>query len=315
MPLRLVMMATGRFALPTFQALLSGPHEVCGLITQPDRTGRGHHRHPHPMKEAALARGTPVFQPADVNAAESLAVVRDWRPDVCVVAAYGQILSAEFLAIPRWGGINLHASLLPKYRGAAPVPYAVLNDEAETGVTIFQMEPRLDAGPILGVARTPIGPAETAGELELRLAELAIPLTLRVLEQIAAGTTQPIPQDASRASRAPRLKKSAGAIDWTQPARRIDCHVRAMQPWPMAYTALETAAGGTLRLIVLEVQPSQIRSEAPPGCVVHVDAESLHVQTGCGAVRLVRLRPEGKRDMSAREFLCGHPIAVGMRFR
>src|SRR5580704_10941854 len=264
--LRLVMMATGGFALPTFRALLEGKHTVVGLFTQPDRTGRGHHRHVNPLKELALERGLPVFQPEKANTTEAVADLAALAPDLCVVAAYGQILSAELLAVPRLGAINVHASILPKYRGAAPIQTAILQGETETGITIFQIEPKLDAGPILGIERTPIGAKETSGELESRLSILGADLALRVVDQIAAGTTQPIVQDSTQASRAPRLKKESGRIDWNRSPRQIDCQVRALQPWPLAYSTLamrhDKAVGGgpgrSLRLIVLEV-------EAPEG--------------------------------------------------
>jgi len=186
--LKLVMMGTGEFALPTFEALYRTPHRVTGLFTQPDRTGHGHHRSPHnPMKQLALEHGTPVFQPEKVNTPEALADLRACAADLLVVAAYGQILSRELLEIPRLGTINVHASLLPKYRGAAPVAYAILNGDSETGVSIIQVLPQLDAGPILAVAGTPIGPQETAGVLEDRLARLAVDLVPGVLDQFAAA--------------------------------------------------------------------------------------------------------------------------------
>ena len=207
MALRLVMMGTGSFALPTFQGLLESEHQVTGLFTQPDRVGKGHHHHVNPLKDAALARGVPVFQPAKVNTPEALAELRALQADVFVVAAYGQILSDELLRIPRLGAFNVHASLLPKYRGAAPIQYAVLNGETETGITIFRIEPKLDAGPILAVAETPIGSEETAGELEERLADIAVELVKGVLRDIERGTALGIPQDAAKATRAPHIRK------------------------------------------------------------------------------------------------------------
>src|SRR5579872_6100428 len=175
--LKLVMMGTGEFALPTFEALYGTPHQIVALVTQPDRTGRGHHQsRENPMKQLALARQTPVYQPEKVNAPEALDSLRAFKADLFVVAAYGQILSPELLSIPRLGAINVHASLLPKYRGAAPVAYAILNGDAETGVSIIQVLPQLDAGAIFAVARTPIGATETSGQLEDRLARLAVEL-------------------------------------------------------------------------------------------------------------------------------------------
>ncbi|MEX0718172.1 MAG: methionyl-tRNA formyltransferase, partial [Planctomycetaceae bacterium] len=289
-------------------------HEVAALFTQPDRAGRGHHHHPHPLKDEALARATPVFQPENVNSPDSLADLRRLGADVFVVAAYGQILSAELLATPRWGAINLHASLLPKYRGAAPVQYAIWKGEAETGVTIFRIEPKLDAGPILAVARTPIEPNETSGDLETRLAALAAPLLAKTLAQIASGATEELPQDRSAVTKAPRLKKSDGLIDWSRSPAAIDCQVRAMQPWPKPYSYLLTHGHEPLRLIVLEVEPVEWAPSVAPGTVVEATREWLVVQADHGAVELVRVQPAGKRPMTAAEFLRGHAVRVGDRF-
>jgi methionyl-tRNA formyltransferase len=321
------MMATGGFALPTFRALLERGHTVVGLFTQPDRTGRGHHRHVNPLKELALERGLPVLQPESAKTSEAIASLAALAPDLCVVAAYGQILSAELLAVPRLGAINVHASILPKYRGAAPIQTAILQGETETGITIFQIEPKLDAGPILGIERRPIGPKETSGELESRLSILGAKLALRVVAQIAAGATQPIIQDSTQASRAPRLKKESGRIDWNRSPRQIDCQVRALQPWPLAYSTLamrhdKTGGGGpgrSLRLIVLEVEaPEGLSvggsSDAVPGTVLSVDNRRFVVQTGSGPLEIDRLQPEGKRAMTAAEFLVGYPVRPDDRF-
>lgn len=316
MPLRIVMMGTGEFALPVFRAVLDSPHDVVGLFTQPDRTGRGHHRHRHPMKELALERGTPVFQPESINKPDGLASLASLTADLGLVAAYGQILSGEVITTPRLGCINVHASLLPKYRGAAPIHYAVRNGETETGVTIFQIEPKLDAGMILGVTKTDIGPKETTGELHDRLAELAIPLTLRVLDEIESGDTNPQPQDARLVTKAPSMKKSFGEIDWSQPAERIRNHVRAMQPWPTAFTFLHQRDHPPLRVILGEVDAvddpeTAVSSSMAPGTVVVAHEESLIVRTGDGLLRIVKLRPEGKRDMTAADFLHGHFLQPG----
>ncbi len=304
MPYRLVMMGTGTFALPTLKALCESSHEVAALVTQPDRRGRGHHRHPHPMKETAQSAGVPVFQPEDVNAPESLDELRRIDADVFIVAAYGQILSAELLSIPKLGAYNLHASLLPKYRGAAPIHYAILEGETETGVTLFRIEPRLDAGPILGMTRTAIGDDETTGELEERLAEDAAVLTLQVLGELEAGTAREQPQTED-ATRAPKMRKEMGEIDWTQPAERIARHVRAMQPWPSPYTFLHQPGSPVSRVLILKTSPGEGDSESlQPGSIV-ADGKTLQVQTGSGLLRVLRLQPAGKREMEAEEFLRG----------
>jgi methionyl-tRNA formyltransferase len=314
--MNLVMMGTGEFALPTFETLYKTPHSVVGLFTQPDRTGRGHHQSlENPMKEFALAHATPVFQPERVNVTEALTRLRSLNPDLLVVAAYGQILSPELLAIPRMGAINVHASLLPKYRGAAPVAYAILNGDSETGVSIIQVLPQLDAGPILAVARTPIGPHETAGSLEDRLARLAVDLLPGVIEQFASGTLRPLAQPESLVTRAPKLKKQMGEIDWTKTAREVDCHIRAMQPWPNPYTFLHSPERPPQRLLVLAVRAAEAtQSGAQPGTPIEVEKERLVVQTGAGAVEIIQIQPEGKRPMTAADFLRGRRITSADRF-
>ncbi|MFN0052788.1 MAG: methionyl-tRNA formyltransferase [Planctomycetales bacterium] len=314
--LRLVMMGTGEFALPTFVGLCNTEHLVAALYTQPDRTGPGRHQgHANPMRQHALERGIPVFQPVQVNAPDALSQIQELHPDVLVVAAYGQILSSALLALPRLGAINVHASLLPKYRGAAPVAYAILHGESETGVSIIQILPRLDAGPILATAQTPIGALETAGELEDRLAQLAVPLIPPVLAELAAGTARPISQSDSMATRAPKLTKEMGAIDWSRSAAEIDCQVRALQPWPKAYTWVETPGKPRHRIVVLEVRPARASSDSvpPPGTVVSLETEGLGVQTGSGPVELVRVQPDGKRGMTGGDYLRGNRVQPGHR--
>jgi len=303
--LRIVMMGTGTFALPTFQKLIESDHDVVGLVTQPDRTGRGHHHHVNEMKEAALEAGVDVFQPEKVNTSEALQRLREFQADIFVVAAYGQILSKELLEIPRLGAINLHGSLLPKYRGAAPVQFAVLNGEKESGVTIFQIEPKLDAGEILGMVTTEIGPKETSGQLHDRLAELSAPLTLDMLQQLEAGTETRQLQDASLVTRAPKITKQAGLIDWSKPTKEIPWHIYGMQPWPMPFTFLHLPEKKPQRLLILDIDPAGDGGNglAPGDCVVR-DCQFL-VRTGDGFVRVNTLQPAGKRAMSAEDFLRG----------
>ena len=312
MPLRLVMMGTGSFAVPTFKRLYESEHDVVGLFTQPDRTGRGHHRHVNPLKETALEHGTPVFQPQSAKTPEAIADLASCDADLCVVAAYGQILSAELLAVPRLGAINLHGSLLPKYRGAAPVQYAVWNGEAESGVTIFQIEPKLDAGAILGVVKTPIGAKETSGELMARLGDLSVDITLEVINKLAAGTATPILQNADEVTQSPMLKKADGLINWSEPAERIECQIRAMQPWPKAHTYLHRAnSDKPQRLIVLDADPVEISGDKPPGTVIQADARTVIVQTGTSGLELKTIQPEGKRALKTAEYQCGQAITTG----
>lgn len=315
MPLRLVMLGTGDFAVPAFSALYDTPHEVLALYTQPERTGQGHHRQADSrIKQVALAHGTPVLQPSSVNTPEALDELRKFNADVFVVAAYGQILSQALLDIPRLMPINVHASLLPKYRGAAPVAYAIWKGEMETGVCIIQVVPALDAGDVLGTVKTPIGSRETAGELEDRLAELAAPLTVRVLNEMESGAVHRIPQDAALMTRAPKLRKEQGAIDWAKPTREIDCLVRAMQPWPKAFTFAHIAGKPPLRLLVLEVRSHAAGVTADPGTILQADKTGLLVQSDDGVLEIVRLQPDGKKAMSAADFLRGHALSPGDRF-
>lgn len=314
MSLRLVFLGTGSFALPTFRGLYETGHQVVGLVTQPDRTGRGHHRHVNPLKELAEENSTPVFQPAKANDADSIARLQDFEADLFVVAAYGQILSAELLSIPRLGAINLHASLLPKYRGAAPIQYAVLCGETETGITIFQIEPKLDAGPVLGVVKTDIGEKETYGELQDRLSELAVPLTNQVVDELATGTTNPQIQDASLVTKAPRLTKEQGQIPWQKSARLVCCHIRGVQPWPKPSTTLEFEEGKPLRLLVLDAEPTDRVVAGDPGSIEVEDRKRLFVKTGEGTIEIRSLQPEGKKPMTAAQFLNGRTLTNADRF-
>jgi len=317
MPLRLVMMGTGEFAVPVFGALCESPHEVVGLVTQPDRTGRGHHHHVNPMKETALAHAIPVFQPEKANRRESLERLQEFAADLFVVAAYGQILSSKLLAIPRLGAINVHASLLPKYRGAAPVNYAILCGETETGITIFQIEPKLDAGPMLARVATPIGGKETAGELEQRLARLAIEPTVEVVNGLESSSIEPLTQDDTQVTLAPRMAKSMGLIDWTKSSAQTECHIRAMQPWPKPFTFLHQPDNKPLRTLILDADVVAVPAEeesAKPGTVVGVCEEELLVRTGDGAIAVRQIQPAGKRAMSTPDFLHGHSLSVGDTF-
>jgi methionyl-tRNA formyltransferase len=290
------------------------------------------------MQRAAEELGLPVWQPDTVNSDESSLRLRAENPDLLVVCDYGEILKAPILAAAPLGGINLHGSLLPKYRGAAPVQWAVLNGDAETGNTVIQMTPGLDAGPILGVDRVSIDPDETAGELEARLAERGGELVLRVVDELAARAAKPISQDKSQASKAPRLEKEHGLIDWSRPATTIKNQVRALDPWPRAYTHWQRGAGEPLRLIVHRVQTTseafpnapQVVGSVPlpsPGTILQTSRQTpnptgagvnttpqLIVAAGDGALELLAVQPAGKRVMSAAEFLRGYPLAPGERF-
>jgi methionyl-tRNA formyltransferase len=329
--MRLVMMGTGTFAEPTFRALLAGPHEVVGLVTQPDRHV-GHERGSTrqvgaSMKSIALEHCVPVFQPESVNTPEGVAGLREMAPDLLVVAAYGQILSKEVLAVPPQGGINVHASLLPKYRGAAPVAWAIYHGETETGITIIRMSVHLDAGDILLQEAVQIGADETAGELEARLAVVGARLATAALDQLAKGTVKGVKQDQTRATKAPKLKKEHGLIDWTRTAEQVCNQIRAMQPWPTAYTFLHQKTRPPVRISVTKatvghVPQTDITASGPrPGdaCSLRMRepiGDVLVVETGSPdhVVRILELQLAGKRRMPAAEFLRGHKIQSGDRF-
>lgn len=351
--MRIVMMGTGTFAEPTLEALLAGPHPVVGLVTQPDRpTGqeRGSTRQVGKgMKTIAQEHGVPVYQPESINTPDGVARLRELRPDLLVVAAYGQILNRDVLAVPAHGGINVHGSVLPKYRGAAPVAWAIYYGEKQSGVTIIRMSVHLDAGDMLAQEAIDILPDETAGELEARLAPLGARLAVQVIDQIAAGTTQGAKQDQSQVTKAPKLKKEDGFIDWTRTAQQVCNQVRAMQPWPTAYTFLHRQGHQALRIILCRVasrehgDPLQPPSAAvgvihefawwdqgeganfSPGVVIIHPKElwggqlSRHARLFVAAghrsqVEVLDLQPAGKRRMPAAEFLRGHQLQPGDHF-
>ena len=320
--MRLVMMGTGTFAEPTFRALLAGAHQVVGVVTQPDRPvgqERGSTRQTGPsIKALAVEYSIPVFQPESINTPEGVAWLGVLQPDLLVVAAYGQILSKEVLAVAPSGGINVHASLLPKYRGAAPVAWAIYHGETRTGVTIIKMSVHLDAGNILAQSTVEVGPEETAGELEARLAVMGGQLALQVIDQIASGTAQGVKQDKAQASKAPKLTKENGQIDWSRHGRDVCNQIRAMQPWPTAYTYWHRQGQPPLRLIIYRAtwRETTAAEGFVPGQVIVPPAQpsGLSVAAGSGSqVDILELQPAGKRRMAAAEFLRGHRPQPGDR--
>ena len=317
--MRLVMLGTGPFAVPALRGLASSEHDVALAVTRPPR---GRSNEPSPVGQAAESLGIPVWAPDTVNDPEAVTRLVDLKADLLVVCDYGEILRPPVLAATRLGGVNLHGSLLPKYRGAAPVQWAIWHGDAETGNTVIQMTPGLDSGPCLGQQRTPIDPEEDAGQLEARLAAMGAELVCQVVDQLAAGTAQPVEQDSSEASKAPRLKKEHGAVDWSRSAEAIRNQVRATRPWPRSYTFWHRAAGPPLRLVIDRVAraASAARDNVPtaqappaPGTVLEA-SDQLVVATGNGALELVDVQPAGKRVMPAADFLRGHHVAVGDRF-
>lgn len=325
--MRLLMMGTGTFAEPTFEALLAAfPGGVVGLVTQPTRDGgntRGSTRQTGKgMAAIAAAAGLPVVQPESINTPDGLAAYRDLRPDLVVVAAYGQILSREVIAAPAVGIINVHASLLPKYRGAAPVAYAILNGETRTGVTIIKVTPGLDSGDMILQEAIDIRPDDTTGTLEARLAELGARLAVDAVRKYqAGGPVDGAKQDPALVTRAPKIKKEFGLIDWSQSAFRISWHIRAMQPWPTAYTFLHRPGKEPMRVIITRVgRVVRSLTVTPPkpdrhGEVISGTEQGIWVHTEPNEdIEIVELQPAGKKRMPAAEFLRGYPVVPGMRF-
>jgi methionyl-tRNA formyltransferase len=348
--LRVVFFGTPEFATPSLQALIGSTHRVVAVVSQPDRPkGRGLHPHPTPTKVLAEACGIPVVQPTKIKEEAFLQQIRTLAPDLGVVVAFGRILPDALLAIPRLGMINVHASILPRYRGAAPIQRAVLAGDAETGVTIMRVITEMDAGPTFAVASVPIPPDATSGEMENTLAHVGAQLLLPVVDDLAAGRAVETPQDATRVTYAPKITKEEGAIDWREPAAAVHNKVRGLQPWPLASTHL---AG--LRLVLrrtavvpgvrsafgpttgvrsafgpfsdpvqgpnADLTPAQgpnadLTPGPEPGTVVRARGDELIVACGgATALRILEIQPEGRRTMSARDFLAGRGVAEGARF-
>jgi methionyl-tRNA formyltransferase len=310
------MLGTGPFAVPTFRELLNTDHTMIALVTSPLRPTRGKEIAPvGPMRDFAHEQGIAIFDPENINAAESQARLLQFDADLMVVCDYGQILTAESLAMARMGGINLHASLLPKYRGAAPINWAIYDGEKQTGVTVIHMTPKVDAGPCIAQATSDIHPEETAVALEMRLSELGAWLVRRTIDAIEAGRMEVLPQNPDLASKAPRLKKTDGLIFWYRSAQAIKDQIRAMEPWPKTYTYWHRPDGPPLRVIVgqSKVERAADQSSAP-GTVLRSDGHSLLISTGDGALSPQMLQPAGKRAMTVAEFLRGYPVQVGDRF-
>lgn len=308
--MRLIMLGTGPFAVPTLQAIAASAHEVALVVTRPPV---GRKAEVSPVQKAADSLGREVWSPATVNDVAAQGRLKSLGADLLVVCDYGEILRPETLATTRLGGINLHGSLLPKYRGAAPVQWAILRGEAETGNSVIQMTPGLDAGPCLAQQRVPIDPDETAAELEARLAKLGADAVMEVIAQREAGTAQPVVQDKSLASKAPRLKKEQGAIDWSQPALVIKNQVRALQPWPRAFTFWRPPDGEPVRLNVDRVAIVESKTDGGDAGVIVESSGRLVVAAGDSAIEILQLQPAGKRSMAAADFLRGNRVQVGDR--
>lgn len=313
--MRIVMMGSGPFAVPTLQAICDSSHEVIQVLSRPLRAGSGRKGlPPHPVHALAERLDLPTAAPESINAPEVVAGLRSLAADLFVVCDYGQILSSECLSAAKHGGLNLHASLLPKYRGAAPINWALYYGEETTGVTVIQMTPGLDAGPWWAQEATPIAPDEDAVALEARLAALGAPLVLHAIDRLQSGDEAATPQGEGQATKAPRLRAKHGQVDWERTATQIVNQIRAFKPWPRSFTHWLPEGREPVRLILSSATVEQAAADHPPGVVMVASGEELTITTGEGGLRVHRVQPAGKREMSVREFLNGHAVAAGDRF-
>ena len=304
--MRILFMGTPDFAVASLRALVEAGHEICGVFTQPDKPkNRGHKMTPPPVKEYALTQNLPVYQPLKMKDGTALAIVQELKPELIVVAAYGRILPEEILQAAPYGAINVHSSILPKYRGAAPINWAILNGETVTGDTIMYMAKELDAGDIIRCAETAIDPDEDAQELTARLAELGAKTLVEVVADMDRGTVTRTPQDHSRSTYAPMLDKTLSPMDFKRSAQALHNQVRGLIPWPCATMALQ---GKTVKVFRTQVGEE---TAAAPGTVVAADKRGIAVACGDGRVlRITELQPEGGKRMAAAAYLAGHPIAL-----
>ncbi|MCA1563282.1 MAG: methionyl-tRNA formyltransferase [Acidobacteria bacterium] len=310
-PLRIVYFGTPAFAVPSLERLIGSPHDVVSVVSQPDRPkGRGQRLIPTATSEVAARSGIPVLQPERIRDLGFSDLIAALQPDLGVVAAYGKILPDALLGVPRYGMINVHASILPAYRGAAPVQRAVIAGERETGVTIMRVVRELDAGPTFAIARRAIGPDETSEDVERGLAELGAGLLLDVVTAMAEGRAVETPQDDAKATYAPKIVRAESTVDWSLPAARLHDLVRGLQPWPLVAVSIDGA-----RHLIHQTARTDRQTDAPGGTVIDAAGEHFEVAAGDRRVlRIVRIQPEGRRVMTAREFLAGHQVAVGARF-
>ena len=310
--LRIVFFGTPEFAVPTLEALHRSHHAVAAVVTQPDRPhGRGQRPRPGPVKQFALDRALKLLQPNRLRDKSFLVALQDLQADLGVVAAYGKILTDAVLQLPRLGLINVHASLLPKYRGAAPVHRSVMAGDVETGVTIMRVVKALDAGPMISKSRRAIGPHETSSDVERELAVLGATSLLEAVDAIGEGRARETRQDEEAATYAPKIQKADGVIDWTHSAARIHNQIRGLHPWPHAFSDLD---GERIILLKSDFVPGSPHGHDEPGTILRAEGDEVTVQTGEGVLRILTLQREGRRAVSVREFLSGRPIAPGAKF-
>ncbi len=310
--MRVIFLGTPEFAVPSLRALLDSPCEIRAVFAQPDKpAGRGQKEQPPPVKTCALNAGIPVFQPEKIGNPENRPLFEDCRPDFIVVVAYGQILPAWILQIPRYGCVNIHGSLLPTYRGAAPVAWAILNGEAVTGITTMLMDEHMDTGPMLLKREVAIAPSMTAGELAARLAEIGAELLLPTLEGLQSGKLVPMPQDDSRASLAPRITKEMARIRWDRQAAAIHNQVRGLNPWPLAFTEF---SGERIQILRSSPPGGGIAQGQGTGVFLGASGRGMRVTCGEGSVlEILEVQPAGKKRISGRDFVNGARIHPGQR--
>ena len=308
-PPRVIFYGSPDFAIPTLQALIDSPFRPIAVVTQPDaRAGRGRSLRPPPIKQLAAAHDIPALQPAKLRDRAAIAQIASLRPDLQIVAAYGQLIPTEILDLPSHGSLNVHASLLPRWRGASPISAAILHGDTETGVSIMLVDEHEDTGDILRQQTTPVRPTENAGDLSDRLAQMGARLLLETIPDWLNGAIQPIPQDSDRITRARRVKKSQGRIDWHQSAEQVSRHIRAYTPWPAAATTLDQTP-----IRVTLATCSHAADQNPPGTILQAGT-TIDVATPDGVLQIHRLQRAGKRELSAEEFGRGKRDLVGRRF-
>ena len=306
-PLKIVFMGTPDYAVPSLRALHDSGHEVLAVVTQPDRPkGRGRKLTPPPVKNTAMQYGYPVLQPERVRNHTFNEQMTRLAPDLFIVVAFGQILPQRLLDIPGTGSINVHASLLPRYRGAAPIQWAIINGDRETGVTTMMMDKGMDTGDILLMEKTNIGPDETAADLHDRLSEMGARTLIRTLERLQNVSLERAPQDCEQATYAPMLKKKDGKIDWSMPAERIKCLIRGVTPWPGAYTFSDD-----MRLKVFKASVLEREISVPPGTILECFAGELRVATGKWAIAIKEIQGDSGKRLPIDDFLCGCRLPDG----
>lgn len=305
--MRIIFMGTPDFAVPSLQKIIDRGDEICGVFTQPDKPkGRGHKLQPPPVKELALQHGLQVFQPNTLRDKDIQSSIAELEPEAIVVVAYGKLLPPEVLTVPKLGCINVHGSLLPKYRGAAPIQWAVLNGDKITGVTTMFMAQGMDTGDMLLKAETEIGPEETAGELFDRLKLLGAELLTETLDRLQCGGLEGVPQDEAQATLAPMLKKEMSEIDWNKPAQQIHDQIRGLNPWPCAAASLD---GKRVKLLASQV----VEGNGIPGTAHNIGGE-LVAACGQGMLKITELQADTGKKMSGKNYLLGHPLTGSSKF-